>query len=87
MFLHILGLFNRLNMDVKVEMQDKKEAKLKLEESQKKRGIMDVALKAADTEKKKLTMRVKSLVESKKELQRRYVKLAEVRNFWAAEGV
>lgn len=59
LFLHILG-------HVKAEMQGKEEVKSKLEESQKREKIMDVALKVADAENKKLTMRESG--ESKEEL-------------------
>lgn len=73
-------------MDVKVEMQSKEDFKAKLEESQKREEIVDVAMKAADAENKKLSRRNDDLVESKEKLQRRYAQLAEVRNFWATEG-
>lgn len=42
---------------------------------------MDIALKAADAENKGLARRNIDLVESKGELQKRYVQLMEVRNF------
>lgn len=74
-------------MDVKAEVQSKEEVKSKLEGSQKREEIMDVTLKAADAENKKLAMQIEGLTESKEELQRRYAQLAEVRNFWAAKGV
>lgn len=50
--LQILGLFDGLNMDVKAEMQGREELKTKLEESQKREEIMDVALKAVNAKKK-----------------------------------
>lgn len=82
----ILGLFDRLTMDIKAEVQSKEKLKAKVEESQKREEIVDFALKAADTENKKLTMRLESLAESKEELQRSYTQLAEVQNFWAAKS-
>lgn len=76
-----MGLFDRLNLDVKAEMQSKEEFKAKYEESVKKGEIVDAALKAADVKNKRLERWNDDMAESKEELQKRYAQLAEVRNF------
>lgn len=68
----MLGLFDRLNLDVKAEMQSKKELKAKLEESLKRNESSDVALKAAEVKNKKLERRMDDLIDSREELQKCY---------------
>lgn len=50
----ILGLFDRLTMDVKAEAQSNEKLEKRLDESQKREAITDVALKAADAENRRL---------------------------------
>lgn len=53
----MLGLFDLLNVDVKVEMQSEEEFKTKLEKSVKRGEIVDTTLKAAEMENKRLERR------------------------------
>lgn len=73
-------------MDVKAESQNNEELRKKFEESQRKEEVMDVALKAADAENRRLALKNDILVESKEDLQQKYGQLLEGRNFWAVEG-
>lgn len=48
---------------------------------------MDVALKVADVENKRLALRSEILAESKEDLHKKFAQLGDVQNFWATEGV
>lgn len=61
----MLGLFNRLNMDVKTEVQGKENFKTKLKEILKREESSDAARKSVELKNKKLERRVDELNESR----------------------